>query len=431
MTTEESYLKIFHICDAIEKCRDQDSLLNLLDNTLTHPAWKRANDFAKSGITDAVLMFCGIVWVPCRDERTFIKEQFDFTRKLYAFSQTDAPILLLGESGTGKTLYAKAIHLLSPRRKKDFKSINCATIPETLLESELFGYEIGSHDKASKQKIGLLEAVNGGTLFLDEIGNASLLTQAKLLTAIEDKIIRRVGGTNETKVDFRIIAATNKDIHGAIKDGEFREDLFHRLKTFVIRIPSLREQLRLWLHASAKMEENSDDIYLRFISIIDSFYKKKYLPKKKASLSDAVRIILTKYAFPGNFRELDQILNYATTVDTDDIIGLDDLPEEVINATSELNNSQMAATVIDDFPVTQCTFQEAQKKDDEFIEHYKRNNSYARKKIISELELADGNVRRVARRLMVSYETLYTQIKRDYGIDVKAIKDDRRKRNAI
>ena len=161
---------------------------------------------------------------------------------IQTIAPTDARVLILGESGTGKELVAGAVHSLSNRRKARYVRINCAAIPENLLESELFGYEKGAFTGAVKQKPGLVEEANGGTIFLDEIADMSRPLQAKLLRFLEDGSFTRVGGTQEMKVNVRLIAATNRDIVQAIRDGNFREDLFHRLNVVQFRLPPLRER---------------------------------------------------------------------------------------------------------------------------------------------------------------------------------------------
>jgi Nif-specific regulatory protein len=157
-------------------------------------------------------------------------------------AQTDITVLITGESGTGKSLIAKAIHFASPRKSKPIITINCSAIPESLLEAELFGYEKGAFTGAYARKKGKFELANGGTLFLDEIGDMPLSIQPKILRAIQDKEIERLGGEKTIKVDVRIICATNKNLAEMVEKGEFREDLFYRISAFPIHIPPLRER---------------------------------------------------------------------------------------------------------------------------------------------------------------------------------------------
>ena len=163
-------------------------------------------------------------------------------RSIERIAQTDVSVLLLGESGTGKELFAQAVHRLSARSTKPFVAINCAAIPETLLESELFGYEKGAFTGAVKQTIGKFESANRGTLFLDEIGDLPLSMQVKLLRFLQNQVIERIGGRQEIRVDVRIICATNQDLDALMKEGRFREDLYYRLNEVSIRVPALRER---------------------------------------------------------------------------------------------------------------------------------------------------------------------------------------------
>src|SRR5213078_141531 len=201
-------------------------------------------------------------------------------------AQTDATVLLLGESGTGKELFARAVHHLSPRREKPFVAINCAAIPETLIENELFGHERGAFTGAGERRLGKFELASGGTVFLDEIGELPLAVQGKLLRAIEEKMVDRIGGRAPIPVDVRIVAATNKDLRAAVDSGEFRGDLFFRLAVFPIQIPPLRERDEdMVLLASHFAAELGKDLRGR----------------------EATR----RHRWPGNVRELENIIERA------------------------------------------------------------------------------------------------------------------------
>ena len=210
-------------------------------------------------------------------------------------AQTEATVLLLGESGTGKELFARAVHHLSNRRDKPFVAINCAAIPETLIENELFGHERGAFTGASDRRQGKFELASNGTVFLDEIGELPLAVQGKLLRVIEEKVVDRIGGRAPVPVDVRIVAATNKDLKLAVENGEFRRDLFFRLAVFPIEIPPLRKR--------------DDDIILlakHFASQIP-----KELRGREASLSEASLAALRAHNWPGNVRELENAIERA------------------------------------------------------------------------------------------------------------------------
>jgi two-component system response regulator AtoC len=213
-------------------------------------------------------------------------ELMNFVRKVASSEATT--ILIQGESGTGKDLIAKAIHYESSRHEKPFVAINCSAIPETLMEAELFGHEKGAFTDAKQMKKGLFEAADGGTLFLDEIGELSPLLQAKLLRVLEDQVIRRVGGIKDMQVDVRVIAASNRDLEKAVRDGQFRQDLYYRLAIIAIFIPPLRDR--------------KEDI----LPLVDFFidrYNRRFKKSIRGVTDDTRRLILT-HNWPGNVREL-------------------------------------------------------------------------------------------------------------------------------
>ncbi|MFH1993536.1 MAG: sigma-54 dependent transcriptional regulator [Pseudomonadota bacterium] len=233
--------------------------------------------------------------------------------KVLDFIKTVGPlnvtVLITGETGTGKDLIARAIHSASPRKNKIFQAVNCASMPESLLESELFGYEKGAFTGAYSQKQGLIESSNGGTLFLDEVGELPVGPQAKLLRFLEEKKVRRVGGKEEIAIDVRLIAATNKKLSDEIKKGNFREDLFYRFRGFVIELPPLRER--------------SSDLYL----LAESFIEKYNLVFNRAVRgigNEALRVLMD-YPWPGNVRQLDSVIEKAVLLARGDIIELADL----------------------------------------------------------------------------------------------------------
>ncbi len=208
---------------------------------------------------------------------------------------TDATVLVEGESGTGKELVVKAIHFNSPRRNGPFVSVNCAALPETLLESELFGYEKGAFTGAIHSKPGRFELADGGTLFLDEIGDLSFPLQAKLLRVLDQHVIERVGGIKSIPVDVRIVAATNRNLQKEVEEGRFREDLYYRLKVVPIHLPPLRER--------------KEDIPLLVDHFIEQFNQK--MGKKIQGISAQALRLLMEYSWPGNVRELENLLEFA------------------------------------------------------------------------------------------------------------------------
>src|SRR6266567_1051131 len=229
---------------------------------------------------------------------------------------TDARVIILGESGTGKELVAGALHSLSRRSQANYVRINCAAIPETLLESELFGHEKGAFTGALKQKLGRVEEANGGSIFLDEIADMSRPLQAKLLRFLEDGTFTRVGGTQELRVKVRLIAATNRDIIQAIAEDQFREDLFHRLNVIQVRLPPLRER--------------GEDILL----LADYFLKNFGVSLNKATrrLSRAARQKLMSYHWPGNVRELRNVIERALILEKTNEIQPASLPDFQLEA---------------------------------------------------------------------------------------------------
>ena len=236
-------------------------------------------------------------------------------RRLYAELEKVAPtrgrVLITGESGTGKELVARALHRLSPRRDAAFVKVNCAAIPAALIESELFGYERGAFTGAQARKKGLFEAADKGTLFLDEIGDMSLPAQAKVLRALQSGEITRVGGEQAVAVDVRVVAATNKDLEGAVTRGEFREDLYFRLNVVPLRTPPLRER--------------REDVPGLAQAFLRDFCSENGLREK--SFEPFVLEALAERAWPGNVRELRNVIERMVILGGDPLT-LDDLPED-------------------------------------------------------------------------------------------------------
>ena len=224
-------------------------------------------------------------------------------------AKTDVSILLLGESGVGKEVFANHIHKTSPRAKKPFIAINMAAIPENLIESELFGFEKGAFTDASEAKAGQFELANGGTLFLDEIAEMPYGVQAKLLRALQEKEVRRLGSSKAIKIDIRVVSATNADLTTKIKDGEFREDLYYRLNTIPITIPPLRDR---------------EDEILQIAEAMCEINCKKYNFENKFFSQEAKEQLLS-YSWPGNIRELISVVERAVILSENSEITVDEL----------------------------------------------------------------------------------------------------------
>ena len=294
-------------------------------------------------------------------------------------AQTEATVLLLGESGTGKELFARAVHHLSDRRDKPFVAVNCAAIPDTLIEKELFGHERGAFTGATDRRLGKFELASSGTVFLDEIGELPLAVQGKLLRAIEEKVVDRIGGRAPVPVDVRVVAATNKDLKTAVETGEFRRDLFFRLAVFPLEIPPLRERendiLMLAKHFAAQLG--------------------KELRKREATLSEAACAALQAHHWPGNVRELENAIERACILSDSMVLEPKDLGLAPGENAEALNLFDLSGTL-----------SEVGQRALRFVE---------RNKIREALKKAEGNKGRAAEDLGVSYKTLLTKIK-DYGI---------------
>ena len=232
---------------------------------------------------------------------------------------SDSTVLICGESGTGKELAARAIHNNSQRKEKPFVALNCAALTETLLESELFGHEKGAFTSAICQKKGLLEVAEGGTVFLDEVGELPLTLQAKMLRVLQERECVRVGGTRPTKLNIRLLAATNRDLQKASREGTFRADLFHRLNVITLQLPPLRE--------------HPEDI-----ALLAEYFAARCAVKcsrKISGISSEARVCLTQYEWPGNIRELENAIERAVVLGVSETIQAEDLPEALLEAGVE------------------------------------------------------------------------------------------------
>jgi len=240
---------------------------------------------------------------------------------LEQISESNISVLLQGESGTGKEMFANAIHSLSPRKDGPLVVINCGALPDSLLESELFGYKAGAFTDARQDKPGRLALADGGTLFLDEIGDISMALQVKLLRFLQDRIFEPLGATRSEKSDVRVVAATHRDLEAMVKRGEFREDLYYRINVVRLVIPPLRER--------------KEDIPL----LVDHFVKKfcKLNGKELHGIAPELISLLMTYEFPGNIRELENILEYATLVCKNGWLGVEHLPDDFRRRTGLRN----------------------------------------------------------------------------------------------
>jgi two-component system, NtrC family, response regulator AtoC len=309
-------------------------------------------------------------------------------KKVAKTARIDAPVLVIGESGSGKELVARALHENSARAKAPFVVINCGALPETLLESELYGHERGSFTGATGTRKGLFESASGGTVFLDEISETSLSFQVKLLRVIQEREIRRVGSNETIQVDVRLIAATNRDLREMVRASQFREDLFHRLNVFTIALPPLRER--------------KEDIPL-----LASYFIKLFGEKNGKSVRLAANALeaMKVYAWPGNVRELKNILERAMTFNDTGVIRLEEL-EFGEKQGDGVTESSPAAPSIND-PASPRG--EAGSLDSMEKEH-----------IIKILRETGGNKKKAAEILGIERRTLYNKAKR-LGIDFSSI----------
>jgi len=310
------------------------------------------------------------------------------TIALHRAAASDATVLIEGESGTGKELFARAVHALSPRADGPFVAINCAAIPETLLETELFGHEKGAFTGATQRKPGKFELAHRGTLFLDEIGDLPLTLQAKILRALEEKQFERVGGTSLLHVDVRVVAATNRNLKAAVAARQYREDLYFRLSVFPITIPPLRER--------------PGDIPLLARYFIERYCRE--MRKKPLVLApDAIDAML-KYGWRGNVRELQNCIERAVILTEGDTIHARHL--NLMSTIDAAASTQPAQTSPWDGVDLSGTLAEASKRVLAEVE---------RRKIAQALKEAAGNAGRAAEILQVSYK-LFMQKIRDYGL---------------
>jgi len=315
------------------------------------------------------------------------KSMQDATNQVQRVAATDSTVLLLGQSGTGKELFARAVHHLSPRRQHPFVALNCAAIPEALVENELFGHERGAYTGAGSRKVGKMELANRGTIFLDEIAELPLSTQAKLLRVLEERSFERVGGTQLIEIDVRILAATNKDLREAVAAKTFREDLYFRIAAVPITIPPLSER--------------GDDVLTLAEHFLDRFRREF----RKPSLKFAPNAIsaLRSYSWPGNVRELQNTIERAAILSDADKIDADSLQLPAPRPPDGHLPDGMLGTTFD----WGGSLQEVATRAVDHVERFK---------IETALQSCKWNKTRAAELLGVSYKTLLNKI-RSLGLE--------------
>lgn len=341
----------------LEKPVDRDRLLEVVGEVFARMALLRKSILGVSPATKAML------------------------RMILKVAGTSHTVLILGESGTGKELVAREIHELSPRNKQAFLAVNCATLTETLLESELFGHEKGAFTDAYQQKKGLFERANHSTLFLDEIGDTSLSMQAKILRALQEREILRVGGTEAIKVDARIITATNRNLEQMLKEGKFREDLYYRLKVIPIVCPPLRER--------------REDIPV----LAMHFLRKAALDSKREvkGISPKALEVIKSYFWPGNIRQLEWAIERAVLLGEGEEIRIEDLPPEILEPPADRAVAETPADGIEPL-IPEASWEEHEKA-----------------KILEALQRTNGNITRAAQLLGMTFRTLQYRLEK-FGI---------------
>jgi two-component system response regulator HydG len=300
-------------------------------------------------------------------------------QRVYATARQVAPsratVLITGESGTGKGEVARAIHAMSPRAKKPFVTLQCASLAESILESELFGHERGAFTGADKQRIGRIEQANGGSLFLDEIGEIPPPLQVKLLRVLQERELERVGGNTTVKVDVRVIAATNRDLQKDVKDGRFREDLYYRLRVIQIEVPALRER--------------GSDVMALAHHFLGRFSEENH--KRIIGFTDGARSRLLAHRWPGNVRELENAIERAVVLCENERIDLPDLPPDLVDTTPTVGIAIPGSTMA----------------------------AIERHAILRTLEASDWSTSRAAEVLDISVRTIQYRLA-EYGIKSRA-----------
>ncbi len=359
----------FGAYDYIAKPFKFDQMMFIVERALSYENLVTENRVLKSSFIDNRSGYSFII-----GESKSMLEIFQIIDKI---SGTNSTVLILGESGTGKELIARAVHNTSTRSAMPFVKVNCTAMPENLLESELFGHEKGAFTGADEAKKGLFEVADHGTIFLDEIGSVPMSMQVKLLRALQEKEIRRVGSTKDRKIDVRVIAATNEDLHARIAANEFREDLFFRLSVIPINIPSLRER--------------KTDIPLLVKHFVNEFEQEH---GRRIAISEEAMKSLTEYSWPGNIRQLENLMKRLAILTESGEITVSDLPQDIVGfqKTERIENIQ------------------AYEEGDAFIslKEYLKNVEVAYIKNV--VDYCEGNKDEAARILEISLATLYRKL---------------------
>ncbi len=347
--------------DYVSKPFNPDTILHTIEKALKGKSSYVAND---KKVTPTPTK------TPKSNSNSFVKGVSDASKKLNEYVALVAPtrmsVLVIGDSGTGKEYVANSIHKASKRSDKPFVAVDCGAIPKEIASSEFFGHIKGSFTGAVNDKVGHFEAANGGTLFLDEIGNLSYELQVQLLRALQERKIKPVGSNKEIEVDIRVIVATNEDLSHAVKEGDFREDLYHRLNEFSIKVPPLKERIEdLMLFANHFLEESNVE-----------------LEKHVVGFSDEVLEAFKKYDWPGNLRELKNIVKRSVLLSQSDMITSEILPNDIAYAS---HNAKQTYGLF--------------------------KNQNEQELILDALEKANGNKAKAARMLSIDRKTLYNKLK--------------------
>jgi DNA-binding NtrC family response regulator len=347
----------------LEKPVDRDELLRVVGEVFEHLASLKRTIIGDSSATKALV------------------------RMILKVAPTSHTVLILGESGTGKELVAREIHHHSPRRDRPFLAVNCASLTETLLESELFGHEKGAFTDAHQQKKGLFERAHHSTLFLDEIGDTSLGLQAKILRALQEREILRVGGTEALKVDVRIVAATNRNLEQLLQEGKFREDLYYRLKVIPIECPPLRER-----------PEDIEVLARHFMS------KAVSAGRIVEGITPEALAALQAYSWPGNVRQLEWALERAMLLGESAEVELCDLPPEILQPAPAASGSRPSASRDLQPVIAEASWEEHEKA-----------------KLLEALERTNWNITRAAQLLGMTFRTLQYRVEK-FGLRKPEVK---------